>query len=177
MDLAHILNAQYWGWSLRSIQPQWWWTNLNSAGILLILITILKYTLTLARLLNKMHNMSPMTSVNYEVAYILQESDLVCVVNKCVDVILCRRRHCGKNGLRWTLMMKLVDFVTNLLYTDHLMSWLAISVIEFRTQSNVSYSCNVVVAAILGSKKKLMQGFYGCYRLHLVAWVVVVHMI
>lgn len=50
-------------------------------------------------------------------------------------------------------MMKLVDFVTNLLYTDHLMSWLAISVTDFRTQSNVSHSCNVVVAAILGRKK------------------------
>lgn len=70
----------------------------------------------------KIDNMSLMTCVNYEVACILHESNLVCAVNKCVDVILCRR-HCGvaKNGLRWTLTVKLVDIVMKLLSLDHLM--------------------------------------------------------
>ena len=131
----------------------------------IILITILNFTLTLARLLKKMYGMSWTTFVNMGVAYILQESDLVCVVNKCVDDILCRRRYCDKNCLRWTLIMKLVDFVSNLLSTDHLMSSLAISAIDFRTQSNVSYTCNVVVAAILESKKnwcKVSEVIVGC---------------
>ena len=70
---------------------------MNDADTLLIPITIMRFDP--ARLLNKGHNISPMNSLNME-WHMLCKRVFVCMVNKCVDEILCKRRHSRKNHCR-----------------------------------------------------------------------------